>query len=166
MNKSEEEKIEPHEKFKSEEEELCYYGEVYKSALNSVNEINTALKDWLSHLLMIAATILGFLSALNPVKQTDLLCIRVCFLLAILLLVFVLLLGGVSLYGVVFEKRSYLSNFQEELGKSVDYHRRMKPIMPDGKVLFLICERCAYICFGLFFLVLIVYLILSLFVAS
>lgn len=162
----EEEKIEPRERFNNEDEEHRYYGNVYELALKNLGEINTSLKDWLSHLLMIAATILGFLAALNPAKQSDPLYIRICFLLAILMLVFVLLLGGVSLYGVVFEKRTYYDNFVEELGKSVDCHRRMRPIMPDGKILFLICERGAYICFGLFFLVLIVYLTLSLFVAA
>lgn len=162
----EEEKIEQYEKFNSEEEENRYYGNVYELALEKLAEISTSLKDWLSHLLMTAATILGFLAALNPAKQSDPLYIRICFLLAILMLVFVLLLGGVSLYGVVFEKRTYYENFVEELSKSVDCHRRMRLIMPDGKILFSICEKDAYICFGLFFLVLIVYLILSLFVAS
>ena len=95
-------KIEPHEQFNSEDEELCYYGKVYESVLNKLDAVNTSLKDWLSHLLMIAATLLGVLAALNPVKQTDPICIRICFLLAVLLLVIVLLLGGVSFYGVVF----------------------------------------------------------------
>ena len=136
-------KIEPHEQFNSEDEELCYYGKVYESVLNKLDAVNTSLKDWLSHLLMIAATLLG-----------------------VLLLVLVLLLGGVSLYGVVFEKRTHFENYAKELGESVKYHRKMRPTMPDGKRLFLICEKGSYICFGLFFLALILYLILSLFVVS
>ena len=64
-------KIEPHEQFNSEDEELSYYGKVYESVLNKLDAVNTSLKDWLSHLLMIAATLLGVLAALNPVKQTD-----------------------------------------------------------------------------------------------
>ena len=159
-------KIEPHEQFNSEDEELCYYGKVYESVLNKLDAVNTSLKDWLSHLLMIAATLLGVLAALNPVKQTDPICIRICFLLAVLLLVLVLLLGGVSLYGVVFEKRTHFENYAKELGESAKYHRKMRPTMPDGKRLFLICEKGSYICFGLFFLALILYLILSLFVVS
>lgn len=157
------EKIEPHEKFNSEEEELCYYGKVYESVLNKLDAVSTSLKDWLSHLLIIAATLLGVLTALSPVKQTDPVHIRICFLLAVLLLVFVLLLGGISLYGVVFEKRTHFENYAKELGESVREHRKMRPTMPDGRKLFLICETGSYICFGLFFLVLILYLILSLF---
>ena len=36
-----EEKIEPHEKFYSEDEELSYYGKVYESALNKLDAVNT-----------------------------------------------------------------------------------------------------------------------------
>lgn len=154
---------EPHEKFNSKEDELRYYGNIYEMLLASINEINTALRGWLSHLLLIAATLLGVLAALSPVKQTAPMSVRICFLMAILSLVAVLLLGGVSLYGTVYEKRTYLDNFEKELGESVDSHRRMRPIMPGGKRLFLLCERGSYICFGLFFLALIVYLTLSLF---
>lgn len=159
MNKN----VEPHENFNSEDEELRYYGKVYESVLNKLDAVNTSLKDWLSHLLMIAATLLGVLVTLSPVKQTNPICIRICFLLAVLLLVFVLLLGGVSLYGVVFEKRTHFENYAKELGESVKSHRKMRPTMPDGKRVFSICETGSYICFGLFFLVLILYLILSLF---
>lgn len=131
---------------------------------NALQEIareeNKTLCFWLRHILLVISPLLGILISLQDTSQCNLYA-RLCFALACILLALGMLGLFVALYShSAMSARSLREAYSRELQDAVREHRSMRPVGANIPKYALFCEKAAYACIGIAFLLLAVYSLL------
>ncbi len=123
------------------------------------NELAEKQYAWFRHILLVSATLFGILISLHG-KNSDMLHIRLCFALAIVVLALGILQISIAMYSHIDALRRSRKVYTKETIDALHEHRASQPVSVPVRKIFVFCEKSGYICFALSVVLLAVYALL------